>query len=79
MNSFRNGSNDNLFDADYIALLAIASVILEIYSLDQSEKSKKDSMYISKSVDRLDEKIEKLYGKMNRIEHMMERSVYYDR
>lgn len=79
MNSFRNGSNDNPFDADYIALLAISSVILEIYSLDQSEKSKKDSMYISKSVDRLDEKIEKLYGKMNRIEHMMERSVYYDR
>lgn len=79
MNSFWNGSNDNLFDADYIALLAIASVILEIYSLDQSDKSKKDSMYISKSVDRLDEKIEKLYGKMNRIEHMMERSVYYDR
>lgn len=68
--------NDELFDSNYIALLTILSVVLDAYGLDLNEKQNQDSYYMIKTIDKIEEKIEKLEGKMGKIERLLERSVY---
>lgn len=68
--------NDELFDSNYIALLTILSVVLDAYGLDLNEKQNQDNYYMIKTIDKIEEKIEKLEGKMGKIERLLERSVY---
>lgn len=68
--------NDDLFDSNYIALLTILSVVLDAYGLDLNEKQNQDNYYMIKTIDKIEEKIEKLEGKMGKIERLLERSVY---
>ena len=55
--------NDELFDSNYIALLTILSVVLDAYGLDLNEKQNQDNYYMIKTIDKIEEKIEKLEGK----------------
>lgn len=68
--------NDELFDSNYIALLTILSIVLDAYGLDLNEKQNQDNYYMIKTIDKIEEKIEKLEGKMGKIERLLERSVY---
>ena len=68
--------NDELFDSNYIALLTILSIVLGAYGLDLNEKQNQDNYYMIKTIDKIEEKIEKLEGKMGKIERLLERSVY---
>lgn len=66
-----------LFDVNYIAMLTILSVILDAYGLSLNEKQNYDNVYMSKTIDRIEKHIEKLDSKIDRVERMLERSVYY--
>ena len=68
--------NNELFDSNYIALLTILSIVLDAYGLDLNEKQNQDNYYMIKTIDKIEEKIEKLEGKMGKIERLLERSVY---
>lgn len=79
MGAFSNGNDDRIFDGDYIALIAILSVALEVYSLQQSDQQAKDNFYLMRASDKIEEKIEKIEGKLKTIERLLERSAYNGR
>lgn len=70
---FRDGVDNGVFDADYIALIAILSVALEVYNIEQSERQEKDNIYILHATDKIEEKLEKIEGKLKTIERRLER------
>lgn len=78
-NSFTDGIDDGIFDVDYIALIAILSVALEAYNIEQSERQGKDTHYLLIASDKIEEKLEKIEGKLKTIERRLERSELYDR
>lgn len=77
--AFSDGMDDGVFDADYIALIAILSVALEVYSIEQSDRNSKDSHYLLQASDKIEEKLEKIEGKLKTIERRLERRELYDR
>lgn len=78
-NGFINGQNDSLFDEDYIALIAILSVALQAYSLQQADDQTRDNRYILRMADRTEERLDKIEGKLKTIERLLERSIYNGR
>lgn len=66
-------------DDDYIALLQVLSVALEVYGLEQSSDQKRQNNYIVRLLERVDDKLDKLENRINTIERSVERSVYNDR
>lgn len=72
-NVFRDGAEEGIFDVDYIALLAVVSVALEVYALQSSDRQQKDLTYTLQSLDHIMEKQEKLDSRLNRIERLLER------
>lgn len=72
-------SDSRYVDDDYVALLQVLSVALEIYSLEQSSDQKRQNNYIVRLLERIDDKLDKLENRINTIERSVERSVYNDR
>lgn len=68
-----------LFDVNYIAMLTILSVVLEVYGLNQNEQQSKDNYFILKYLDKAEEKLDKIESRMKKLERILERSVYNDR
>lgn len=79
MGNYCNGKNDEIFDGDYIALIAILSVALQVYNLQQGDQQGKDNFYLMRASDKIEEKIEKIEGKLKTIERLLERSAYNGR
>lgn len=61
---------------DYLAMLNILCAALQIYSIDQTDKQGRDIDFSLNATDKILEKMEKLEGKLKKIERMIERSVY---
>lgn len=76
---YADENGGELFDADYIALLALISVALQIYSLNQNEKDEKRDTSLYKMVNDLCEDIGIIESKLDKIERLLERSVYNGR
>lgn len=72
---YADENGQELFDDDYIALLALVSVTLQIYSLSMNEKDEKrdNAMYVI--MDDLCEEVGKLSRKLDRIERLLERNM----
>jgi len=78
-NGFCNGNDDALFDGDYIALIAILSVALEAYGLQQADRQAEESRYLLRMADKATERLDNIEGKLKTIERLLERSIYNGR
>ncbi len=66
---------EELFDDDYIALLALISVMLQIYSLNMNEKYEKRDNTMYAMIDGLCEDIGRIERKLDRLERLLERNM----
>lgn len=73
------GHDDGIFDPDYIALLQIASVALEIYGLQKSDEQGRDTAYSLRLLERLEGKFERTDERIRRIEKILEGGIYNGR
>lgn len=73
------GGNDGSFDPDYIALLQIASVVLEIYAIQQSEDQGRQNAYNLRVLERIEDKMERTDERVRRMEKILEGGIYNGR
>lgn len=72
-NNFMNQQDDSMFDADYIALLQIASVVLDVYNIEQTASQTKQNDYMVKLLERMENRLEYLESVCDRLEMLIER------
>lgn len=72
-NSFTNQQNDNVFDTDYLGLLEIASVVLEVYNIEQSADQSHQNDYMIKLLERMENRLDYLEDVCNRMQMILER------
>lgn len=78
-NIMNNHQDDGLFDMDYIALLQIASVALEIYSIQKSDNKEKQDAYILRLLERIEDRLERTDERIRRIDKILEGGIYNGR
>lgn len=72
---YADENGQELFDDDYIALLALISVALQVYGLNMNEKDEKRDNAMYAMMDNLCEEVGKLSRKIDRIERLLERNM----
>lgn len=72
-NNFINQQDDSIFDADYIALLQIASVVLDVYNIEQAASQTKQNDYMVKLLERMENRLEYLESVCDRLQLLIER------
>lgn len=72
---YADENGQELFDDDYIALLALISVALQVYGLNMNEKDEKRDNAMYAMMDELCEEVGKLSRKIDRIERLLERNM----
>lgn len=72
---YADKNGQELFDDDYIALLALISVALQIYGLNMNEKDERRDNAMYAMMDDLCEEVGKLSRKIDKIERLLERNM----
>ena len=72
---YADENGQELFDDDYIALLALISVALQVYGLNMNEKDERRDNAMYAMMDDLCEEVGKLSRKIDRIERLLERNM----